>query len=277
MKTVLAAVDNSPYTKVVAEYACDLASLAGAGVLAAYVIDARLVSGTVARLLGEALPAPAEGCAGDAFADRLDRHGREALTGVEAMCSERGLRSQTILERGRPAEALAAMAPMYDVAVVGSYGSEAEYRSSLLGTTAADFLRLTTRPVLLARREHTPVQRVIVGYDASPEATRALAALIPLAAAGKWDLTIAIAGDDSDRAADLSTRASAFEGLAGTSHEVLLRLGDPAAVLLDLIDELSADLIAVGSRGLNKLARLLMGSTSDTLARQAPVPVWVFK
>jgi nucleotide-binding universal stress UspA family protein len=277
MKTILAAVDNSPYTSVVAEYACDLASLAGAGVLAAYIIDARLVSGTIARLLGEALPAPAEGCAGDAFASRLEAHGREALTDVEKLCADRGLLSQSILERGRPAEALAAMAPMYDVAVVGSYGSEAEYRSSLLGSTAADFLRLTTRPVLLAQREHRPIQRAIVGYDASPEATRALTALISLAAAGEWRLTIVLAGDDSDHAAALSTKAAAFDGLAATSHEVLIRLGEPATVLLDLIDELSADLIAVGSRGLNKLAQLLMGSTSDTLARQAPVPVMVFK
>jgi nucleotide-binding universal stress UspA family protein len=277
MKTILAAVDNSPYTAVVAEYACDLAALSGSSVLAAYVIDARLVSGTVARLLGEALPAPAEGCAGDAFALRLETHGREALTDVEKLCAERGLSSQSILERGRPAEALAAMAPMYDVAVVGSYGSEAEFRSSLLGTTAADFLRLTTRPVLLVQREHNPIERVLVGYDASPEATRALTALIPLAAAGKWSLTVVVAGDDSDQAGALSTKAAAFDGLAGTTHEVLVRLGEPATVLLDLIDELSADLVAVGSRGLNKLARLLMGSTSDTLARQAPVPVWVFK
>jgi len=125
--------------------------------------------------------------------------------------------------------------------------SEAEYRASLLGSTAADFLRLTTRPVLLAQREHRPIQRAIVRYDASPEATRALTSLIPLAAAGKWSPhRCPRRRRPATNASALSRKPPAFDGLAATSHEVLIRLGEPTTVLLDLIDELSADLIAVG-------------------------------
>lgn len=277
MSTILAAVDNSPFTSVVAEYACDLASLTGGSVIAAYIIDARIVHGVVGRLVQELSPGTASGDAGSPFAQRLERHGREALDNVKDLCGGRHLPCETILERGRPAEALAALAPMYDIAVVGSYGSEAEHRASLLGSTAADFLRLTTRPVLLARREHKPIRRALVGYDGSPEASRAVARMIQMSARGRWDLSVVVTGDDEGQARALSAKAAALPGIDGTSHEVLVRPGDPPSILLDLVDELSADIVAVGSRGLNKLARLVMGSTSDTLARQAPAPVMVFK
>jgi nucleotide-binding universal stress UspA family protein len=277
MQTVLAAVDNSPYTAVVAEYACDLAAIAGAGVLAAYVIDTRLVEGVLARLLAEVLAAHAGPDAGEALSDLLERHGREALCGAEEVCARRKVPCRTTLGRGRPAEALAAMAPLYDLAVVGSFGSEAEFRSSFLGSTATDFVRLSTRPILLVRREYRPLRHIVVGYDASPEASRALAAVLPLALSAKWVLTLAVGGYDESRAAEIAAQAAGLQGLADVCSNIVVRPRDPADVLLDLVDELSADLLVVGSRGLNKAARRLMGSTSDTLVRESPVPVMVFK
>jgi len=43
------------------------------------------------------------------------------------------------------------------------------------------------------------------------------------------------------------------------------------------VDEVGAELVAVGARGQSKLAKFLLGSTSDTLLCQCPAPVMVFR
>jgi nucleotide-binding universal stress UspA family protein len=54
-----------------------------------------------------------------------------------------------------------------------------------------------------------------------------------------------------------------------------LRDGNAVTVLLTLADELDADLIVVGSRGVGGFPQLLLGSTSTQLAQHAHRPVLV--
>ncbi len=272
----MAAVDSSPYATVVAEHASDIAKLAGASVLGVYVVDSRLVEGGLARLLGEELDDTPLEDATETIARLLEREGRRALEMLEAVCRRKDVSCEKRIERGRPAQALASLAPLYDLAVVGSYGAEARFRTSLLGSTAWELVRLATRPVMVVGEEYKAVGHAVVGYDGSPEATRALDTVIDLAAAGQWKLTIAVVGE-TDTAHELAAQAKKFRGLEAVQHEAVVLRGDPAYAILELLDESGADLVAVGSRGRRKLAKLLLGSTSETLLREARVPVMVFK
>ena len=56
-----------------------------------------------------------------------------------------------------------------------------------------------------------------------------------------------------------------------------LHFGVPAEVICDLATELSADLVVVGSRGLGRLDRLLLGSVSTSVVQRAPCPVLVVR
>jgi nucleotide-binding universal stress UspA family protein len=60
----------------------------------------------------------------------------------------------------------------------------------------------------------------------------------------------------------------------GLSTRVHVHCGDPAAALMDVADEVGADVIVVGNRGLNGLRRLL-GSVPGHLARTSSLPVLV--
>jgi nucleotide-binding universal stress UspA family protein len=277
VQNILAAVDNSPFTAVVAEYASDLARACDGRVLATYVVDSRLVESTFARLVGEEFLDTSRGEASDALAQMLAAHGRTALELVASVCQRKGVGCEQRIERGRPAQVLASLAPLYDLLVIGSYGAEARFRTSLLGSTAAEVVRLATRPLVVVRQEYRPVSRVLVGYEASPEATRALETIIKLGQRAGWSVTIAIVSDDGAAGQSLAGQARLFRGLEQLSYEVVVRRGEPPYVLLELASTGGADLIAVGSRGLRKLASILLGSTADILLRQAPVPVAVFR
>ena len=62
---------------------------------------------------------------------------------------------------------------------------------------------------------------------------------------------------------------------AGVRFQCLLRDGSAVPVVLAVSDEVDADLIVVGSRGLGGYPELLLGSTSTQVAQNAHVPVMV--
>jgi nucleotide-binding universal stress UspA family protein len=59
--------------------------------------------------------------------------------------------------------------------------------------------------------------------------------------------------------------------------EIHTRVGFPDAEIVGLADKLGAGLIVVGSRGLGRLRRALMGSVSDSVVRHAHCPVLVVR
>ena len=66
-------------------------------------------------------------------------------------------------------------------------------------------------------------------------------------------------------------------GESGEVAESHARLGRPDAEIVGLADELGAGLIVLGSRGLGRLRRALMGSVSDSVIRHAHCPVLVVR
>jgi nucleotide-binding universal stress UspA family protein len=66
---------------------------------------------------------------------------------------------------------------------------------------------------------------------------------------------------------------AAGAAVAGTH----LRMGQVALEIVALAEELQADLIVMGSRGLGGVRRALMGSVSDSVVRHAHCPVLVVR
>ena len=73
-----------------------------------------------------------------------------------------------------------------------------------------------------------------------------------------------LAGPASDR--DEAVSVLEQRGVRCEGH---LRDGDPAGAILDFADEVDADLIVVGSRGLGRATRFVRGSVSSKVAGHA--------
>ena len=61
--------------------------------------------------------------------------------------------------------------------------------------------------------------------------------------------------------------------LDGVEAETALRDGTPSQAVLDLVEEVDADLLVVGTRGLTGFRHLLLGSTAERIVQRSPVPV----
>jgi len=136
---------------------------------------------------------------------------------------------------------------------------------------------------------------IAVGVDGSPESWRALEMTARLAEAfgGHIDVLHARAlegfsgaADDAVAAGPLSETFAALEDQAhdearnlldarGLSWSFSVRLGRPADVLLNHLNEVAIELIVVGSRGQGLASRSILGSTATELVNLSPVAVLV--
>ena len=130
-------------------------------------------------------------------------------------------------------------------------------------------------------------RRILVAFDGTPEATRALDLAGALAAGVGAEVGIVSVvpvrlgppaddpwSDRSEHAAELhkAEQALSARGLITTTHEPT---GDAGPLIVRVAREFGYDLIVVGSRHLDPLRRALLGSVSRYVVRHADVSVLI--
>lgn len=136
------------------------------------------------------------------------------------------------------------------------------------------------------------MERIVVGYDGSEHARKALERAAEIARGANVTVVTAIhvlphvgKGPGSgpvDRVEAAERRqeladAKAFLEQHGIETRAVAGVGDPARVILEEAKEWGADLIVVGSRGLGAAGRLLLGSVSTSVVQHAPCDVLVVR
>lgn len=133
---------------------------------------------------------------------------------------------------------------------------------------------------------------IVVGYDGSEHAKRALARAAELAGGGPVTVvTVAgvsatptvhgatnpsVSGDVEEADRELAEARSALES-EGVAVKLVEGRGDAADAICDAARHEGADLIAVGSRGRSAAARRLLGSVSTKVVHHAPCDVLVVR
>lgn len=159
---------------------------------------------------------------------------------------------------------VALIARSWDLLAIGPRGSGL-LKTVHLGSTADWLLRDPTSPLVIARRPG-PVASVLFAADGSPHARRALDALVALPWTGGVTVSV-VAVDDGhidaqaaiDEAIDLLSESDA-------AIETSIVEGRPAKVLLDRISEAQPDMVVMGVRGVSSIRRLVVGSTTASIA-----------
>jgi nucleotide-binding universal stress UspA family protein len=67
------------------------------------------------------------------------------------------------------------------------------------------------------------------------------------------------------------------EDQAFVTDEILIKHGTPAEMIVESAQELSCDLIVMGTHGHSAIADVLIGSTAKWVVRQSPIPVLVIR
>jgi len=134
------------------------------------------------------------------------------------------------------------------------------------------------------------LRSIVCGVDFSSGSRTALRAAVDVARANDSELTVLFSEDPilaaaakaagDPRATRASTSAALARFIARTTRNVppgrlrtVVTEGTPADQILETAGRQHADLIVLGTRGAGNVARMLLGSTTERVLRDARVPV----
>ncbi len=205
---------------------------------------------------------------------------------------------------GNPIEEIlrATAATKADLVVIGARGHSV-LSLLLLGSVAQGVVQHATRPVLVCRPSTRDVKTVVVGYDGSPPAKKAVRFLQRLALPknARVILTCVVEPFAVPPTMPAAYRARAMKeahainlqrhhhadravatvaeelGGEGLKVETEVLSGPPGPELNDYAEKVNADLVVVGSRKPSTARHYLLGSTAEKVLRHAKASVLVVR
>ena len=214
-----------------------------------------------------------------------ERDGARALSReLEPLLEPLGVRAETVpVDGGSPARVLQELAEESVGALVVGSTHRAGLGRVMPGSVAERLLSGAPCPVAVAPRGYEPLElRVIaVGYDGSPEATKALEVATAIGDTAAATLRVIAVRPPATTAAAARTEAIAAAGgppdLQTRLHSAVSALPSELRALPILLAraEEGVDLMVLGSRGYGPVRAVLLGGVSTTVVRAAPCPVLV--
>jgi nucleotide-binding universal stress UspA family protein len=276
LKDILVHLDATPRSKVRLEIAARLATQCAAHLTGVHVIDIPSAN----YFYGAAMPfVPTNP---EEIVERMRADATEAAGPVETEfrdCLRRnGLQGEWRLSEGTPATMVALHARYADLTVVGQPNSYAPQDSDAITVTT---VMTSGRPVLaipFAGEFPTLGERVLVAWNASREAARAVNDALPLMAAAKQVTVLAInaqrgiGGQGDVPAADIALHLARHGVKAEAAHTVARDIADGEA-LLSYAADIGADLIVSGAYGHSRARELVFGGVTRTLIAEMTAPV----
>ena len=139
----------------------------------------------------------------------------------------------------------------------------------------------------------TDIKRILVPVDGSETAERAIDEAVAIAEIYGSEIHILYVANINQLAINACLSDAILEAVNKAGNEILEKAaskiadkinvittsetGSPSVTITDFADEIKADLIVVGSRGLGLVKGVLLGSVSQYVVEHAPCPALVVK
>jgi nucleotide-binding universal stress UspA family protein len=275
LKDILVVLDGTAQSSTRLALAAGLARRHGAHLAGLFVVDIMLP-----------VMAAADAGSGAVLGEMLDRMRTDSLAEaarVEAEFAETlrrdGIAGEWRLVEGVTPEQVALHARYADLAVLG----QADPDGAPPGATAAIEAVLfdSGRPALVvpyAGSFPTLGERVLVGWNASAQASRTVHDALPVIAGAASVVVSAvnprrgIDGHGEEPGADIARHLARHGVKVTVEHVVAPEIG-AGDLLLNRASEISADLLVIGAYGHSRLRETVLGGVTRTLLQQMTVPV----
>lgn len=219
---------------------------------------------------------------------------REYIMGVKTRLEQQGVRVKAEARVGPPAGTILDVAGEEGVSLIAlATHGRTGLKRALFGSVAEQILRKSPVPVLAVRpfwsyellppgrTETQPFKGILVPTDLSAPSTGVLAPAIELAKLFGARLVFLNVlekgmkgGDESVAQARLKEFASQVKGVETAT---VVDKGEPSKVILDTARFHGCDLIAMTTHGRSGLSRLVVGSVTEQVLRDATLPLLVVR
>jgi len=282
-KRVLACIDGSCYSPAV----CDAAAWA------ALRLEAPLTFLHVLHKEQSAVPADLSGSIGlgareslleelaalDEKRGKLSRErGKQMLDAAKLRASTAGVTDPDGLQRhGGLVETLSEQEDRIRLLVLGKRGEAAQVAAEHLGSHLERVIRALQRPILVTNSEWRPPQRIMLAFDGSPTARKALEMVAGSPLFRGLPCHLVMVGADTPEARAEQARARQILEMAGVDAPATILPGEAETVLSRYQEEHAIDLMIMGAYGHSRIRQLLIGSTTTAMLRKSAIPLLLLR
>ena len=283
-KKLIVLVDGSIYSRSVCDHAAWIAARAGLAVELMHVLGRREAGGGGGDLSGSiALGARSalleELSALDERRAKLAvQRGRAILEDARSILDEAGVADASLhLRHGDLVEAISEKEAEAELVLIGKRGEAADFAKGHLGSNLERVMRASRKPLFVASRAFRPIEKVLIAYDGSASAKRAVehVARGPLYAG--LGITIVTVGSGTEQVRKGLADAKAMLAAAGIEAETTVLPDQPDEALGNLVNEARFDFVVMGASGHSRIRSLFVGSTSLEMIRCCKVPIMLVR
>lgn len=277
IRKILLAFDGSQHSWTAWQHAVEVARAFGAGIKAISVVDARvahhpkLLDADTLRALNVSEDSK------DALIFAFEARRRRLLEEVQTKTAQERLSFQSEVAHGIPAEVVCLEETDADLIAMGHRGETPPWPALMLGSNAEAVIRQCTKPILLAPADYTPVERIVVCYDGSENATHALFFSAYLAEKMQLPLMVLSVNRNLPLAEQTISEVGVHLKLATMPIERRAVSGLPAESILKTAASEGCGLIVMGVRGHSVFRESLIGRTTEEVMRRTPVALLLVK
>jgi nucleotide-binding universal stress UspA family protein len=198
------------------------------------------------------------------------------LADFQARCADARVFCQALKLEGDPANLLMREAQSADLLVVGKK-SASEVSGLPISHTLHHVLRHSPRPVLCVPVVSSPSTPVLVAYDGSPQAAKALQAFQAIGLASRRCVHILTVTTDSAhrRFGELATEYLRLHGHEAHAHFESSH-ASPDVVILAEAKRLHVGLVVMGCHAKPLLKELFLGSVASAVLKHSSLPVLLY-
>jgi nucleotide-binding universal stress UspA family protein len=277
VEEILVADDGSHAAEVAGSVAMQIAADQQLLVHGLYVVDVTLTMDMYADFEAELGGAP-EPTSGDDLISSFEERGSGVLRQLEEACQEAGVPVFVEMDSGGVPEVVLQQASEAKLLALGRRGNRHPAATTHLGSNFRAIARQTPGPMVVGGGAAPTIRRVLLAYDGSDRAKRALAWASNLEKALSAEVQVLavrehLADRPTHKRLDSVRDDLSQTELAGC--ELLVRFGEPATEIVKLADEEHVDLIAMGRYRHRGLLEWFTNSTVDRVLRSTSLPVLI--
>jgi nucleotide-binding universal stress UspA family protein len=270
IRSILLALAEAPYDASARNYAFWLARKQGSHIHALAVIDVAAfevpVLGSPDGFMPSVVTPPLK--ENQYLMKDLLALAKERLDHFANQCSSRGIPFSTETRSGIPGDVISRAAVAHDIVVVSRTGyNRVATQDETVDALVAPVIRGSVRPVLVAGsefREGGDIRNILVAYDGSSHAARALLVAAELAARPGVDCTLLNVAQAEDLGHEILSPADAFLSHHGVNARKHVTVSSkPSDVICGLVASGGVDLVIMGAYGHSPIREVLFGSTTE--------------
>ncbi|MBD3830194.1 MAG: universal stress protein [Arcobacter sp.] len=279
MNKVLVCLDGSNLSKAVCDYGIDIAKKLNLPLVLLNVIEHSHISKKV-NLSGNIGLGSKDDLLDELANEEMNESkqliakGKAVLKEMEEYVKSQNLTNYTTLQKhGTLYETLDELSSDLRIAVIGLKGEN----NTNIGSHIEELLRTLNIPILLVNKEFTPIESILMAYDGSEYANKAIKIAKQNPIFPKVIRHIVNVNKDTNVSNQLLNEAKQMFANANIDVETKSLSGDSVEAILQYQKENNLNIIAMGAYSHNRFRSAIFGSFTTKMLLNSKVPLLLFR